>query len=56
MPDLKDGESAQVQGLARAPYILKKCGRSLFLLLSCVEEPIASHRTPHLQTPAAYAR
>ena len=26
MPDLKDGESAQVQGSARAPYILKNVG------------------------------
>ena len=26
MPDLKDGESAQVQGSARLPYILKNVG------------------------------
>ena len=26
MPDLKDGESAEVQGSARAPYILKNVG------------------------------
>ena len=26
MPDLKDGESAQVQGSARTPYILKNVG------------------------------
>ena len=26
MPDLQDGESTQVQGSARAPYILKNVG------------------------------
>jgi len=26
MPDLKDGESVEVQGSARAPYVLKNIG------------------------------
>ena len=56
MPDLKDGESAEVQGSARTPYILKNVGRRLLLHLPGVAKPVGGHRTPHLQAPPGLPR
>ena len=50
MPDLKDGETAEIKGSARNPYIIKKRRRRLFLHLSGLAKSITRHRTSDVQT------
>ncbi len=54
MPDLKDGESAEVQGSARAPVHPEERGRRLFLHLPGLAQSVRGHRTPDLQAPRGY--
>lgn len=48
MPELKDGESVEIQGSARNPYVLKKRRRCVFLHVPGVAKPITCHRTADL--------
>ena len=55
MRDLSEGQSVEVQGSARLPYVLKNVGWRLFVFVSSLAKSVAADRTPDLQAPAAIA-